>query len=232
MQRFVITDIHGYYLALLQCMERSRFDMEKDLLICLGDTCDRGPQTCESFEELLKIKNLLYILGNHDLCFREHIESQGDNPEPLWTRQGGRSTLKSYPAGIPASHIKLLSEALLYLVIDNMLFVHAGLDPNKAIESNSTHDLLWNRNLIEQAYQGRGIGNKLTPYTKVFAGHTPTTQKNFNSLKPLIFNEFRLLDTGVIHGKHLSIMNIDTDEYFQSNLVSDLYPDWVFCSNK
>ena len=63
---FVIGDIHGAYPALRQCLELCKFDYNSDLLICLGDVCDGWPQVKESVEELLKIRNLIYIMGNHD----------------------------------------------------------------------------------------------------------------------------------------------------------------------
>ena len=36
----VIGDIHGGYKALVQVMQRSKFNIHEDLLICLGDYVD------------------------------------------------------------------------------------------------------------------------------------------------------------------------------------------------
>ena len=63
---FVIGDIHGAYRALRQCLERARFHYENDRLICLGDVADGWPETREAVDELLRIRQLTYILGNHD----------------------------------------------------------------------------------------------------------------------------------------------------------------------
>ncbi len=52
-RRFVIGDIHGAHRALLQCFERSGFDRQNDLLICLGDLCDGWPDVDKVFDELL-----------------------------------------------------------------------------------------------------------------------------------------------------------------------------------
>jgi len=41
----VIGDIHGAYKALVQCLERSGFDKEKDTLITIGDVCDGWHET-------------------------------------------------------------------------------------------------------------------------------------------------------------------------------------------
>ena len=61
-------DSHGAYKAFLQVMERSGFDYENDRLICLGDVSDGWPEVPELVEELLKIKNLVWVRGNTIGC--------------------------------------------------------------------------------------------------------------------------------------------------------------------
>ena len=76
---FVMGDIHGAYRALRQCLERSEFDFQTDRLICLGDVCDGWPDTKMCIDELLKIQNLTYVLGNHDMCALQWMRS-GESP--------------------------------------------------------------------------------------------------------------------------------------------------------
>lgn len=66
-------DIHGNYKALLQCLKLSDFDYDNDTLIQLGDVVDGHADSFEVVEELLKIKNLISIKGNHD-CLDEETE--------------------------------------------------------------------------------------------------------------------------------------------------------------
>jgi serine/threonine protein phosphatase 1 len=66
MRTFVMGDIHGAYKALLQCLERVSFDKDKDSLIQLGDVADGFEQVYDCVEELLKIRNLVAMKGNHD----------------------------------------------------------------------------------------------------------------------------------------------------------------------
>ena len=112
MKTFVLGDVHGCYKALLQVFERSKFDYNDDRLVCLGDVVDGWPEVYECVEELLKVKNLVYILGNHDVWSLDWA-LRGAKPE-VWTTQGGDSTLESYRkhgGQMPASHVKLFSEA-------------------------------------------------------------------------------------------------------------------------
>ena len=87
---FCISDIHGSYRGLMQCFERSKFDYENDRLICMGDVPDGYPETKQCFNELLKIKNLVYIFGNHCFWFLDYAIN-GNAPE-IWTSQGGIAT--------------------------------------------------------------------------------------------------------------------------------------------
>ncbi len=218
MRRFVIGDIHGRRKALEQCLERSAFDGNKDLLICLGDVCDRGTEVKESFELLLQIKNLVYILGNHDKWFLEWALT--GKREIVWTAQGGNASIRSYrDEPVPESHIRLLQSARLYYLLDNKLFVHAGIDPDSPLEEQTEYDFLWSRDLVQEAL--RSIDDpdieNITPYDEVFVGHTPTINYGFDV--PVFIKGIWMMDTGAGWWGRLSIMDIDTKEYWQSDPV-------------
>ena len=110
MKVFAIGDIHGAYKALVQCLERSGFDYEKDRLIVLGDVCDGYSGVKQCIDELLRIKHCDFIIGNHDLWTLDWAK-QGDMPE-IWTSQGGNQTIASYGGGpMPQEHIDFLKNA-------------------------------------------------------------------------------------------------------------------------
>jgi serine/threonine protein phosphatase 1 len=102
---FVIGDIHGAYRALRQCLDRAAFDYARDELICLGDICDGWPETKACVAELLKIRNLIVVLGNHDFWTRDWMRT--GFKEKIWLEQGGLATTRSYGAEIPQSHRQL-----------------------------------------------------------------------------------------------------------------------------
>ena len=95
---FVIGDIHGAYRAVEQCFERSNFDMDEDLLICLGDVCDGWPDVYEVFKILLKIKNLEYIIGNHDYWALQWMNT--GYSKDIWLNQGGQGGSRGLRRGI------------------------------------------------------------------------------------------------------------------------------------
>lgn len=217
MRRFVIGDIHGRAAALEECLTLARVDRDDDLLICLGDVCDRGPDTRRSIDLLLTVKHLVYVLGNHDKWFLRWIETgEGDFS---WTAQGGKETIRSYEGGpVPGEHVRLLREARLYYLLDEgtRLFVHAGIDPDKPFEAQEEYDFLWSRTLVERAMDlidDPDVDN-LTPFKEVYVGHTPTLNYGFDV--PLFIKGVWMLDTGAGWGGPLTLMDVDTHEYWQS----------------
>jgi len=228
MRILTIGDCHGNIKALKQCLKRSNFDYKKDKLICLGDVCDGFEWTRECFDELLKIKNLVYILGNHDWWVMQYYSGKLSDPheQHLWTSQGGKNTLKSYEYKIMnKEHLNVLRNAKLYHLENNGkdLFVHAGIIPQKKLEDHDEDVFLWDRELV---YNARKKHNsrpnvKYSDYENIFVGHT-TTQV-FHFVKPLHFCNVWMLDTGAGWSGKLTIMDINTKEYWQSNLATELY---------
>jgi serine/threonine protein phosphatase 1 len=215
---FVIGDIHGAHKALVQCLQRSNFDYETDHLICLGDVCDGWPETRAAIDELMKIKNLIYILGNHDFWALEWMR-EGD-AEDIWLTQGGEATVQSYKENIPIEHIQFLENAHHYYQLGEKLFVHAGIDTRLSMEEQSLQILLWDRALARTALDlhAKSVEGNLTGFEEVYIGHTPV------SPPPVHACEIWLMDTGAGWSGVLSMLDIETKELFQSDPVPQLYP--------
>ena len=236
--RCVIADIHGRCDALKQVLKRAKFNNEEDTLILLGDVVDGGTQTKECVDELLKIKHLIFIRGNHDQFWIDHLNS-GWNGE-LWLQQGGANTLISYGAKVklariplrrwdehgltkidttdlivPASHQDFFNKSIPYYVWKRKLFVHGGFNPDVPIEQQDPKDLMWDRALIQRCRKGF-ITNK---YDEIFVGHT-TTQSIMNDAeytRPVHFDQLWGLDTGAGWNGKLTLMSVETKEVVQSD---------------
>lgn len=219
MNRFVISDIHGAHKALEQCLQRANFNNDIDLLICLGDTADGYPDVKKCFTELIKVKNMIYILGNHDSYLYQFFETKVIIRD--WLFMSGRSSLLSYKEKVNQTHLKFMRKAKLYHEMDDMLFVHAGFNHEKPMYNQNENTLLWDGDIVCKVICESFKPEHLTKYRKVFLGHTPTL--NYKSEIPIFCKEFRFIDTGAGYGNKLSIMNIDTDEVFQSDSTLDLY---------
>jgi serine/threonine protein phosphatase 1 len=199
MKIYVIGDIHGQHKALVQCLERSNFDYENDTLISLGDIVDRGLESWECVDTLLKIKNLIAIRGNHDDWFN-HFLTKGKHPAE-WL-QGGENTLKSYVkhAGrvievsskmgtyvssltnydIDPKHIEFFNNQIPFYITQNKCFVHGGFNRKESIYTQDPNNLWWDRDLWNVALSC-STGQKLKTvdgFDEIYIGHTPTIHWN------------------------------------------------------
>ncbi len=222
-KKYVIGDIHGQHKALVQTLQRCNFDYEEDLLIVLGDIVDGGPDTFKVVEELLKITNIVVLLGNHDLWFKRFLDggitydSDSYSTYQTWYQQGGKETLDSYSlAGykegvVPITHQELFNSMVPYFVHENKLFVHGGYEPSLPIEQHNPYFLIWDRDLLHKSKT-----NIQLSYDKVFVGHTDI------GTTPIFYpNGLIALDTGAGWKGKLTVMDIDTLEYWQSDLVEN-----------
>lgn len=250
MRTFVMGDIHGGYLALLQCLRRSDFQYDRDTLIQLGDITDGYMDVFACVEELLKIRHLIAIKGNHDDWFLEFLQT--DMHPRIWT-QGGEGTLRSYllaagkedlipvagyihplslsPYDVPATHRHFFEHQRLYYIDDNNnCFVHAGFDRQESFYLQEASTYYWDRQLWLEALSWQatnknkkkaGAFKMVTPFREIFIGHTRTLI--WDTDKPMKAANIYDMDTGGGGGGRLTMMNIHTKEIFQSDPVSALY---------
>lgn len=225
MSKYVIGDIHGCYLKLVACLEAVNFDYNNDTLIQLGDVVDRGEDTYSCIEELLKIKNLIAIKGNHDDEWLKHLINPKGIPN-LW-KQGAKKTLESYVTLHikPEIHTHFFQNQLPYYIDENLnLFIHGGFNRHRLIEDQEPDDIYWwDRDLLACArsyhsmknnnYSFKIKGCEKGKFKEIFVGHTPV--QYFNEDKPIKYANIWDLDIGAgkfDNGK-ICIMNVDTKEY-------------------
>ena len=75
---FVMSDIHGQYDLFLKMLDKIKLKRE-DLLVIIGDICDRGKKSYEIYMKCMKMRklgyNLKFILGNHEDMLLEDLEN-------------------------------------------------------------------------------------------------------------------------------------------------------------
>lgn len=245
-------DIHGNYKGLLECLEKSKFNKKEDVLIQLGDVADGWSEVYECVEELLSIDNLISIKGNHDDWFYDYICSgiHGSN----WS-QGAKATYLSYlkncdkqedlnylndtGLNIPETHQKFFRNQIDYYIdSDNRCFVHGGFNRHLHIkEQNIPYIYYWDRDLWHTALSFKAMSKNLSldkhyakfkikdNFSEIFIGHTATI--NWNTTEPMQAANIWNIDTGSGFKGKLTIMDVETKEYWQSNFANQLYPDEI-----
>lgn len=244
---YVCGDIHGNYKGLVQAIERSPFKPQEDTLISLGDLIDGGYDSYEVVEYLSSLPDCILIKGNHDEYFK-HWLNYGVNPVN-WL-QGQHLTAESYISyvrrelgedriitpnhngyitnliysDIPKKHRDFLNSGINYFIdVKNNCYVHGGF--NRFLPINKQRDgsiYYWDRDLWLQALHASDSEFKIEGnYNTVFIGHTSTT--NWKTTKPMLAANVWNLDTGAgTYGK-VTIMDVNTYEYWQSDLFKELY---------
>lgn len=159
----VIGDVHGQYDALRRLERRLPRDAER---VFVGDLFDRGPKSREVYEFLHDLPHRR-VRGNHDQQLIDVLNRrEGDMTLEGWLYDnGGKATVSSFQGKFPTDLAEFLDAVPLYVEVDGLLVVHAGIRPMVSLSRQDPFDLLWIR---EEFYDAPDHGY---PGTVVF-GHT------------------------------------------------------------
>lgn len=233
---FVIGDIHGGLKALIQVLERAEVS-KNDQLIFLGDYVDGWNDSAQLIDfliELSKNQECVFMQGNHEEMVLKWLKGEEDNE--LWRFHGGQSTVDLYAnisQEVKNKHINFLSNLKEYYIDnENRLFVHAGFSNAKGVENEFFRPLFWwDRTLWETAMaldanlkeDDLRYPSRFKLYKEIFIGHTPVIR--FGQTTPMNYANVWNVDTGAAFTGKLSIMNVDTKQFWQSDSLPELYPD-------
>lgn len=235
MRRLVIGDVHSGKRALLQLLERADIT-KKDHLIFLGDYVDSWSDAFETIEflrVLQKTHRCTFIRGNHDELCKEWLLTGKENPQ--WLAHGGIATKNSYLNVAKKhwdSHLHFY-ETLEnhYLDEDNRLYLHAGFTNLKGIAYEYFKEsFYWDRTLWELAkainpslkLNDEDFPPRLKHYREIFIGHTPISKTGL--AVPQNGANVWNLDTGAAFRGPLTMMDVETKVFWQSDAVHLLYP--------
>jgi serine/threonine protein phosphatase 1 len=236
MRTLVIGDIHGGLRALHQIMEKAKVTAN-DKLIFLGDYVDgwsQSPQVLDFLIQLNTTNDCVFIRGNHDELLLHWLKDNKDNL--MWYKHGGEATVTAYQnvdATTKQLHVAfLLSLKDYYLDEKNRLFVHAGFTNMNGVAYEFYPKLFyWDRTLWETALaldtkikpNDIFYPKRLTLYDEIYIGHTPVSRigKTVPVQKACVWN----VDTGAAFKGPLTIMDVETKEFWQSEPLPHLYFD-------
>ena len=190
---FAVGDIHGQAIPLSRLLDRmveyaQTHPDKQTRYIFLGDYVDRGLQIADAISELIEFNqsfDCVFLRGNHDQMVLDFIEKP-DHVGPTWVDLGGMETLVGYGLKLPSdrkdrdwtnirndfvntvppAHLAFLQDTQIRHEEGDYLFVHAGINPNRALDDQLDKDLLWIRDEFL---------NHHSPKEKMIVhGHTPT----------------------------------------------------------
>ena len=199
-QTYAIGDVHGCLTKLTALVALCLADAGKRpaRFVFLGDYVDRGPDSRGVIEYLMALQhaqsgNVICLMGNHEDMLLAAIDHS--DWEERWLRNGGLQTLESYgiayAAGIPRDHSNWLRTLPKFHDDGLRFFVHAGVHPNRPLDQQDEHDLLWIREPFLSSDKDFG--------RLVVHGHTPLA-----SGAPDIRSNRLNLDTAAVYGGPLT----------------------------
>ena len=170
MNIFAIGDIHGCLNELTalhkKILTHDKFDAKNDSLIYLGDYIDRGKNSKEVINQILKLKNnkinTINLMGNHDEFMIDFLFNK-KNDIKNWINFGLDQTIRSYGIEIvefikdgfedsiidrlrntllekmDEEHINFFKNLELSFTTEKYLFVHAGVDKDFKMDKIIVH---------------------------------------------------------------------------------------------
>lgn len=232
----IIGDIHGGLRALTQVLERANLSPD-DQLIFLGDYVDGWSESAQVIAFLIQLQQkytCIFIKGNHDAWCELWLEQAATNE--VWLRNGGAESIASYErisVEERAVHLAFFNNMKYYFIDEqNRLFVHAGFTSMHGVkQETNVQTFYWDRTLWETALAlDKSLSSdslyypkRLKVYQEIFIGHTPST--NYGIEKPMIFANVCNVDTGAAFKGKITVMDIDTKAFWQSDPLPMHYPD-------
>ena len=179
-----IGDIHGEYYKLESLLNKLNV-LKEDTLIFLGDYVDRGLYSKQVIDRLIELSNFCkceFLKGNHEYYMLKSLCGDKD-AEYFFMTYGGVQTIESYDGieNILKLHGDFYKNLKQYLIMDNYIFVHGGINPKIPLEKHSELEYLMIRD--EFIYHPTNLKQK------VIFGHTPFE-------KPLVMDDKIGIDTG------------------------------------
>ena len=232
---FVMSDIHGQYDLFLKMLDKIKLKRE-DLLVIIGDICDRGKKSYEIYMKCMKMRklgyNLKFILGNHEDMLLEDLENgypiRYETEYSIYrhSKYFENKDMKDWHEENFLEEIewlvKWLKNCPLIISGNENIFVHAGLDLKKVLEKQEKETVLWTReefwlmeNVELEEYKGKNI----------YFGHTPNINgrisKKTDRIKGIDCGAFFTHFLGCVEVKSQEEIYVYENEYIQFPEVLD-----------
>lgn len=200
---WLVGDLHGCYQRLMQALRERHFDPYHDLLVCVGDLIDRGPDSLPCLQ-LLEQPWFKTVRGNHE---QMAIDALREGDQQMWQLNGGHWFAALAPAEQKQAQEALQSCAHLPYIIELRcagrvhVVAHADYPAaeyqwGKAVEKES---VLWRRDRLNQLLSGKG--ERICGADDFWFGHTPL-KRRFDGLN------LHYIDTGAVFGGELTLVQL------------------------
>ena len=211
---WVIGDIHGYNETFDALIKKLNIK-EKDIILCLGDLIDKGPDSLKVLERVKQSSQIFSIRGNHEEMMRLSISPKHGRMMKSWLKYGGLITLESFSKD-EANQIEEARKWLTFIenlpteiILNKYRIVHAGYEDSEPLENQNNQQKIWGRTI----FQAEII---LDADRQIIVGHSPVQTLNRLAKDDIWISEITLAD-----GRP-SVLCIDTGVFLEANLFPRL----------
>ncbi len=221
---YVCSDIHGCCEEFFELLLKIKF-CSSDVLYIVGDCLDRGPKPIELLLNIMNRKNIIPLMGNHDLLAAALLKMLCTEAKDLdknelslvedWLSDGGETTLKGFKKLTVDRRMRIIDfieRFALYkeVKVDGRLYIllHGGLEPfdsEKPLNKYTPLEILFSR----PNYDNKYFNDKFT-----VTGHTPTLSEPDNNGTIIRKNNHIAIDCGCVFGGRLAAFCLETGEEF------------------
>jgi len=218
-RQLFVGDIHGHYEALRQLWDLIS-PTSTDAVYFLGDLIDRGPDSA-AVVDFVRRHGSGCVRGNHEQMLIESFVDDGIHIPAMqrWINSGGDSTVASYENSFEAlrADLEWIENLPLYIDLGYVWLVHAGLNPNLGVASQTKEECCWSRGIFHQMR---------SPYfadKQIIVGHTMTF--TFSEVSPGQLVEgpgWSNIDTGAYDARSgwLTALDWDNQMVYQVNVFT------------
>lgn len=223
---YAVGDIHGRIDLLTDIRRKISEDIrsfggsENNTVVYLGDYIDRGLDSKETLDTLIKVPidnaESVFLKGNHEEMLLIFLDDASIGP--TWLSYGGDAFLYSYkiemPVGfskkekfnkiqerlketLPAQHLDFIRSLELSYELGDYFFVHAGILPGKPLSKQTPRDMLW---IGEEFTMDQSVHEK-----RIIHGHTVTKS-------PEVRHNRIGIDAGAVYGGKLYCLVLEGDK--------------------
>ncbi|PIQ25778.1 MAG: hypothetical protein COW63_18610 [Bacteroidetes bacterium CG18_big_fil_WC_8_21_14_2_50_41_14] len=237
-KKWIIPDIHGCLRTLKFLMEHQIKPEIGDELYFLGDYIDRGPDSKGVIDYLMSMQaaghHMRLLMGNHeDYCIKAWEEDRKHKGflglrsktkiQKEWEIYGGEQAMESFgvesPREIPEKYIDWMRKLEYFVLTDDYVIVHAGLNFKAEDPFTDTRSMIWIR---DYRVDSSKIRNR-----KIIHGHVPVNLEFIDMCINQPGYKFIDLDNGVYFNDRTGYGNLVALELTEMRYVVQSLMDEV-----
>lgn len=183
MRKIAMTDMHGCFLSFEVLLDKVALTTADELYL-LGDYVDRGPDSKGVIDKIFELREKGYtvrcLAGNHEAAMLTALEDRRFSDRDWSYGWGGQQTMESFGVekvqAVPEKYWEFLRGLDYYLLVDEFILVHAGLDFNLPDPLAPDVSMLFLRDWYSSVDYG-WLGQRI-----IVHGHTPVSKDTIEQM--------------------------------------------------